>query len=68
MAVITYTALAAKFRTNAAAVAAAGSMSPVTAANITGLAEFLEILAADKSLGLAPLLKSALAKIEFNPQ
>jgi hypothetical protein len=68
MAVITYTALAAKFRTNAAAVAAAGSMSPVTAANITGLAEMLDIMANDKSLGLNPLLKSALAKVELNPQ
>lgn len=67
MAVITYTALAAKLRANAAAVATAAT-APVSTANITGLAELLDILAADKSLGLSPLLKSALAKIEFNPQ
>lgn len=68
MAVITYTALAAKLRTNAAAVAAAGSMSPVSAANITGLAELLDILANSKDLGTPPLLRSLLAKAEFNPQ
>ena len=67
MAVITYTALAAKLRTNAAAVATAAT-APVSTANITGLAELLDILASDKGLGLPPLLKSALAKIEFNPE
>lgn len=68
MAVITYTALAAKFRANAAAVAAAGTMSPVSAANITGLAELLDILAAAKDLGTPPLLRSALAKVEIKPE
>jgi len=67
LAVITYTALAAKLRTNAAAVATAAT-APVSTANITGLAELLDILANTKDLGTVPLLRSALAKIEFNPQ
>jgi hypothetical protein len=65
---ITYTALAAKLRTNAAAVAAAGSMAPVVAADITGLAQLLDILAAEKGLGTPPLLKSTTAKAQLNPQ
>lgn len=67
MAVITYTLMAARLRTNAAAVATAAT-APVSTANITGLAELLDILAADKGHGLPPLLRSALAKVEFNPE
>lgn len=55
MAIITYGALAAKLRANAADVASAGTMSPVTAANITALAELLDILAAKKTLGFSAL-------------
>lgn len=55
MAVITYTALAAKLRTNAAAVATSAT-SPVTTANITALAELLDILAAKKGLGQSALM------------
>lgn len=64
---ITYTALAAKLRANAAAVATAAT-SPVVTADITGLAELLDILAADKGHGLPPLLKSATAKAQLSPQ
>ena len=56
MAMITYGALAAKLRTNAADVAAAGTMSPVTEANITALAELLDLMAAKKSMGQPPLI------------
>lgn len=63
---ITYTALAAKLRTNAAAVATAAT-APVATADITGLAELLDIMAADKSSGLVPLLKSVTAKAQLNP-
>lgn len=64
---ITYTALAAKLRANAAAVATAAT-SPVVTADITALAQLLDILAADKGLGTPPLLKSTLGKTQFNPQ
>lgn len=64
---ITYTLLAARLRTNAAAVATAAT-APVATADITGLAELLDILAADKGHGLPPLLKSTTAKAQLNPQ
>lgn len=67
MAITTYTALAAKLRTNAAAVAAAGSMSPISAANITALAELLDILAAKKGIGQAALMScSDTTKAQLN--
>lgn len=64
---ITYTALAAKLRANAAAVATAAT-SPVVTADITALAQLLDILAAEKGLGTPPLLKSTTAKAQLNPQ
>ena len=63
---ITYTALAAKLRTNAAAVATAAT-SPVVTADITALAELLDILPADKGHGTAVLLKSKTAKTQLSP-
>ncbi len=64
---ITYTLLAARLRANAAAVATAAT-SPVVTADITALAQLLDILAADKGLGTPPLLKSTAAKTQLNPQ
>jgi len=64
---ITYTLLAARLRTNAAAAATAAT-SPVVTADIQALAQLLDILAADKGLGTAPLLKSTTAKAQLNPQ
>lgn len=64
---ITYTALAAKLRANAAAVATAAT-SPVATADITALAELLDILASNKGLGTPPLIKSKTAKTQLNPQ
>jgi hypothetical protein len=63
---ITYTALAAKLLTNAAAVATAAT-APVVTADIQALADLLTILAADKSLGTPPLLKSTTGKAQLNP-
>lgn len=64
---ITYTALAAKLRANAAAVATAAT-SPVVTADITALAELLDILASNKGVGTTPLLKSGTAKQYLNPE
>lgn len=64
---ITYTLLATRLRANAAAVATAAT-SPVATADITALAQLLDILAADKGLGTPPLLKSTTAKAQLNPQ
>lgn len=64
---ITYTLLATRLRANAAAVATAAT-SPVATADITGLAELLDILAAEKGLGTPPLLKSVTAKAQLNPE
>lgn len=63
---ITYTALAAKLRANAAAVATSAT-APVVTADITGLAEMLDLMAADKGTGIIPLLKSVVAKVQLNP-
>lgn len=64
---ITYTLLATRLRANAAAVATAAT-SPVVTADITGLADLLDILASNKGLGTPPLLKSTTAKAQLNPQ
>lgn len=64
---ITYTLLATRLRANAAAVATA-CVSTVVTADITGLAQLLDILAAEKGLGTPPLLKSTTAKAQLNPQ
>lgn len=65
---ITYTALATALSSNASAVASAAGGGSVTASTISGLAELLQILAADKGHGTAPLLKSVTAKAQLNPQ
>lgn len=64
---VTYTALATRLRANAAAVATAAA-GGTTAAEITALADLLDILASNKGLGLSPLLKSGTAKVQLNPQ
>lgn len=64
---ITFTALAAKLRTNAAAVATAAT-APVATADITGLAELLDLLAADKGHGSPLLQRTITAKAQLNPQ
>jgi hypothetical protein len=65
---VTYTFLQSRLVLDAAGIATAIGGTGVTAATVTGLAEFLGILAANKGLGLPPLLLSALAKAELNPQ
>lgn len=64
---VTYTALASRLSTNAAAVATAAA-GGTTTAEIQALAELLQILASNKGLGLSPLLKSGTAKAQLNPQ
>lgn len=65
---VTYTFLASRLLLDPTGIATAIGGTGVTAAMVSGLAELLQILAADKGLGTAPLLKSGTAKAQLNPQ
>lgn len=62
----TYTEIATDFNANSTAIAAA--TSGLTASEILGIADLCTILARDKGLGLAPLLKSTTAKANIVPE
>jgi hypothetical protein len=65
---VTYTFLATRLLLDPTGIATAIGGSGVTAATVSGLAELLQILASNKSLGTPPLLKSGTAKAQINPE
>lgn len=65
---VTYTFLASRLLLDEAGIATAIGGTGVTADTVAGLAELLQILAAEKDKGLPPLLKSGTAKAQLKPE